>query len=268
MAETQTVLWMRQLDRLRGPDRPRLVVVDPRRTPAAREADVHLPLRPGTNVALLNALLHELVVGGWADLPWLERHTVGFDALAATVAPYTPEAAAEIGGVPADDVRAAARILGEAERLVSFVLQGVYQSHQATAAACQVNNLHLLRGMIGRPGAAVFQMNGQPTAQTPARPAATAARGRASSSSPWAASTARRRRRPRGPRAAGTRACRATAAADRPARPARAACDLLGSCDQRLAPSPSGRGGGAPVRACDSLTLPVPRAEGSQTAAC
>lgn len=182
MAETQTVLWMRQLDRLRGPDRPRLVVVDPRRTPAAREADVHLPLRPGTNVALLNALLHELVVGGWADLPWLERHTVGFDALAATVAPYTPEAAAEIGGVPADDVRAAARILGEAERLVSFVLQGVYQSHQATAAACQVNNLHLLRGMIGRPGAAVFQMNGQPTAQTPARPAATAARGRASSS--------------------------------------------------------------------------------------
>ena len=58
-----------------------------------------------------------------------------------------------------------ARILGYAERLVSTVLQGVYQSNQATAAACGVNNLHLLRGMLGRPGAGVYQMNGQPTAQ-------------------------------------------------------------------------------------------------------
>ena len=67
--------------------------------------------------------------------------------------------------VPARDVREAARIIGTSERLLSTVLQGVYQSHQATAAACQVNNLHLLRGMLGRPGCGVLQMNGQPTAQ-------------------------------------------------------------------------------------------------------
>ena len=54
VAETQTVLWMRMLDRLHGPDRPKLVVVDPRPTPAARAADVWLPIRSGTNVALLN----------------------------------------------------------------------------------------------------------------------------------------------------------------------------------------------------------------------
>src|SRR5436305_1711329 len=60
VAHTQTVLWMRMLDRLKGPARPRLVVVDPRPTPAAREADVWLPIRNGTNVALLNGLLHEL----------------------------------------------------------------------------------------------------------------------------------------------------------------------------------------------------------------
>ena len=59
----------------------------------------------------------------------------------------------------------AAELFGTSDRVVSTVLQGFYQSHQATAAACQVNNLHLLRGMIGRPGCGVLQMNGQPTAQ-------------------------------------------------------------------------------------------------------
>jgi len=68
------------------------------------------------------------------------------------------------GGEPGARRRAAG-LRGGATKLLSTVLQGVYQSHQATAAACQVNNLHLVRGMIGRPGAGVLQMNGQPTAQ-------------------------------------------------------------------------------------------------------
>jgi ferredoxin-nitrate reductase len=165
VAHTQTVLWMRMLDRLKGPARPRLVVVDPRPTPAAREADVWLPIRNGTNVALLNGLLHELIANDWVDGDFVAQHTVGFDALSETVQHYPPERAAEICGVPADAIREAARVLGEAERLVSTVLQGVYQSNQATAAAVQVNNINLVRGMIGRPGCAVFQMNGQPTAQ-------------------------------------------------------------------------------------------------------
>src|SRR5919206_1026966 len=165
VAETQTVLWMRMLDRLHGPDRPRLVVVDPRETPTAREAEVHLPIRSGTNVALLNAIQHELIANGWIDEEFVRQHTVGFAALQKTVGRYPPERAAEICGVSADLIREAARILGTGERLVSTALQGVYQSNQATAAAVQVNNLNLLRGMIGRPGCTVFQMNGQPTAQ-------------------------------------------------------------------------------------------------------
>ncbi|HKG01829.1 MAG TPA: molybdopterin oxidoreductase family protein [Conexibacter sp.] len=165
VAETQTVLWMRMLDRLHGPDRPALLCVDPRSTPVAREADVHLAPRPGTNVALLNGLLHELIHHGWVDEEYVARHTLGFDELAATVVSYTPERVAEICGVPARDVSAAAELLGTCDRLLSTVLQGVYQSNQATGAACQVNNVHLLRGMIGRPGAGVLQMNGQPTAQ-------------------------------------------------------------------------------------------------------
>jgi ferredoxin-nitrate reductase len=165
VAETQTVMWARMLDRLHGPDRPKLVVVDPRLTATAREADVHLPIRVGTNLALLNAIQHELIAGGWIDRDFLRDHTVGFDRLERIVAEYPAERAAEICDVPAEAIRAAARIVGTAERLVSTCLQGVYQSHQATASAVAVNNVHLLRGMIGRPGCTVFQMNGQPTAQ-------------------------------------------------------------------------------------------------------
>jgi anaerobic selenocysteine-containing dehydrogenase len=165
VAETQTVLWMRMLDRRRGPDPPRLLCVDPRPTPVAREADVHLAPRPGTNVALMNAILREVLEQGWIDEAYVEAHTLGLDSLRETVDAWTPERAAEVCAVVAADIRAAAELVGTAERLVSTVLQGFYQSNQATAAAVQVNNLHLLRGMLGRPGAAVFQMNGQPTAQ-------------------------------------------------------------------------------------------------------
>ncbi|MDT0446749.1 molybdopterin oxidoreductase family protein [Streptomyces johnsoniae] len=165
VAETQPVLWMRMLDRLEGADPPRLLCVDPRTTPVARRADVHLAPRPGTNLALLNALLHEIIRTGRVDRRWVDEHTVGFEELRAAVADCTPAWAAGVCDVPAADIAEAARLLGGARRLLSTVLQGFYQSHQATAASVQVNNLNLLLGMIGRPGAGVLQMNGQPTAQ-------------------------------------------------------------------------------------------------------
>jgi ferredoxin-nitrate reductase len=165
VAETQTVLWMRMLDRLEGSHPPKLVVVDPRPTPAAQRADVHLAVENGTNMALMNGLLHEIITNGWYDEEYIAAHTMGFEELRPAVEEYTPEKVAEICGVPASEIRAAARIIGESERLLSTVLQGFYQSMQATAASCQVNNIHLLRGMIGKPGCGVLQMNGQPTAQ-------------------------------------------------------------------------------------------------------
>ncbi|WP_320780697.1 nitrate reductase [Streptomyces sp. CRN 30] len=165
MAETQPVQWMRILDRLQGADPPRLVCVDPRPTPVARAAAVHLPLRGGTNLALLNALLHETIRHDRVDHAYVAAHTVGWDELAARVADCTPKWAEDICDVPAARIEEAAELIGTADALVSTVLQGVYQSHQATAAAVQVNNLHLIRGMLGRPGAGVLQMNGQPTAQ-------------------------------------------------------------------------------------------------------
>jgi anaerobic selenocysteine-containing dehydrogenase len=165
MAETQTVLWMRVLDRLAGPDRPLVVCVDPRETEVARHADVHLAVHPGTNLALMNGLIRELLVNGWIDEDYIAQHTIGFEELRQTVDPWTPEAVAKECGVDAEDVRRAARIFGTSERVLSTVLQGFYQSAQATAAACAVNNLHLLRGKIGTAGNGILQMNGQPTAQ-------------------------------------------------------------------------------------------------------
>src|SRR4029079_12397693 len=144
---------------------PKLIVMDPRPSPAARMADVHLANKPGTNLALLNALLYEVIRNGVIDREFIDLHTVGFAELERIVADCPPDVAAKICDVPAADICRAAELLGTSQRLLSSVLQGVYQSNQATASAVQVNNLHLIRGMIGKPGCGLFQMNGQPTAQ-------------------------------------------------------------------------------------------------------
>jgi anaerobic selenocysteine-containing dehydrogenase len=165
VASQQTVLWMRILDRLAGPSPPKLLVIDPRRTETARRADIHLVPRVGTNVVVLNGLMNLMIRSGQIHRAFLEAHTCGFERLEQTVARYSPEHVEELAQVPAASLRVAAEILGTTPRLVSTILQGVYQSHQASAAAVQVNNLNLLRGMIDKPGCSILQMNGQPTSQ-------------------------------------------------------------------------------------------------------
>jgi ferredoxin-nitrate reductase len=164
-ASQQTVLWMRVLDRLAGPNPPQLVVIDPRTTYTAEKATVHLVPRVGTNIPVMNGLLNLIIDAGHINPEYIEAHTVGFEELKKIVAKWTPERVEQLSGVPAAKLREAAHILGTCQSLVSTALQGVYQSMQATAAAVQVNNLHLLRGLIGRPGSGIYQMNGQPTAQ-------------------------------------------------------------------------------------------------------
>jgi ferredoxin-nitrate reductase len=165
IAATQTVSWMRILDRRRGPFPPKLIVVDPRETDTSKEADIHLRPRLGTNVALLNGLLALVIRNGCIDRGFIDKHTVGFDKLAQCVAEYTPSYVEGVTGVPAAQLEETALVIGTAKRLLCTVLQGLYQSNQATAAACQVNNLVLIRGMVGRKGGGVIQSNGQPTAQ-------------------------------------------------------------------------------------------------------
>ena len=165
IASQQTVLWMRILDRIEGPNPPKLVVIDPRETYTAKRATVHLAPRLGTNVPVLNGLINLIIEAGQINREYIAAHTIGFEALKHTVSKYTPEKVEELSGVPADKLRAAAEILGSCNSLVTSALQGVYQSMQGTAAAVQINNLHLIRGLIGRDGCGIYQMNGQPTAQ-------------------------------------------------------------------------------------------------------
>jgi ferredoxin-nitrate reductase len=165
MASQQTVLWSRILDRLEGPHPPKIIVIDPRKTFTAEKATVHLAPRVGTNVAIMNGLLHLIIQSGNIDHKFISEHTTGFDDLKKVVSKWTPEKTESVTGIPADDLRKAAAILSQSKTLVSTVLQGFYQSMQATAASVQVNNIHLIRGLIGKEGCGIYQMNGQPTAQ-------------------------------------------------------------------------------------------------------
>ncbi|KAA2239353.1 molybdopterin-dependent oxidoreductase [Chitinophaga agrisoli] len=165
IASQQTVLWMRILDRLAGPNPPKVVVIDPRETYTAQKATVHLAPKPGTNIPVMNGLLHLIITAGHINRAYIDAHTVGFEELEKIVTEWPPERVEKLSGVPAAKLREAARILGTTRSLVSTVLQGVYQSMQATAAAVQINNLHLVRGLIGSDGCGIYQMNGQPTAQ-------------------------------------------------------------------------------------------------------
>jgi ferredoxin-nitrate reductase len=165
IASQQTVLWMRILDRLEGPNPPKIIVVDPRETFTAKKATVHLAPKLGTNIPVLNGLLNLIIQSGRIDKEYIQASTVGFEELKEIVSQWSPERVEEVSGVPADKLRAAGEILASTKTLVSTVLQGVYQSMQGTAAGVQVNNLHLIRGLIGKPGCGIYQMNGQPTAQ-------------------------------------------------------------------------------------------------------
>jgi anaerobic selenocysteine-containing dehydrogenase len=128
-------------------------------------ADLHLAPKVGTNMAVLNGLQHLLTAGGYVDRAFVEEHTVGFAELKRVVQGYPPERVEKITGIPAADLCRAAEMIGTSKGLLSTVLQSVYQSNQATASACQVSNINLILGRIGRPGCGILQMNGQPTAQ-------------------------------------------------------------------------------------------------------
>jgi anaerobic selenocysteine-containing dehydrogenase len=154
VAEVQTVLWERMLA-AKQQNGGRIIVVDPRKSPTVRQgADLHLQIRIGTNVALMNGLIHLLIANGRVDRAFVADHTVGYDALEEVVREYLPDRVADICGIPRAALEQAAEWIGTTERMVSTVLQGFYQAVEATAASSLVNTVHLLRGAIGRPGPA------------------------------------------------------------------------------------------------------------------
>ncbi|MDB6036100.1 MAG: Assimilatory ferredoxin--nitrate reductase 1, partial [Verrucomicrobiales bacterium] len=166
VAEAQTVLWERMLAAKRR-NQGRIIVADSRKSPTVRQgADLHLQVKLGTNVALMNGLIYLLIKGGWIKREFIDAYTVGYENLEAAVRPYPPERVAEICGIAPADLETAAQWIGTAERMVSTTLQGFYQSVEATASCSLVNSVHLLRGAIGKPGAGPLLMAGQPSAMS------------------------------------------------------------------------------------------------------
>jgi ferredoxin-nitrate reductase len=164
-ADCHPVLYQRIVRRKRGaPEAVKVVVVDPRRTRTAEIADLHLPIRPGSDVALLNGILHLLIREGRIDSGFIESATTGFEAVARAVAAYDPERVARLCGVPPALVIEAARIVGGARALLTLWSMGVNQSTLGVAKAQAILNLHLATGQIGRPGSGPFSLTGQPNA--------------------------------------------------------------------------------------------------------
>ena len=140
------------------------IVVDPRRTETAREADLHLPILPGSDIALYNAMLHVMLWEGWVNPAYIAEHTEGFEALKETVREYTPAFAADICGVAAADIVQAAKWFATSGATLSLYCQGLNQSAHGTHNNAALINLHLATGHIGKPGAGPFSLTGQPNA--------------------------------------------------------------------------------------------------------
>ncbi len=141
----------------------KMIVVDPRATDTAKSADLHLPILPGTDVMLYNAMLHIMLWEGWCDMDYIANHTNGFDALKKQVRHCTPEQAAKVCGIPAADIVDAARWFAQGPTL-SLYCQGLNQSSHGSDKNSALINLHLATGQIGKPGAAPFSLTGQPNA--------------------------------------------------------------------------------------------------------
>jgi NADPH-dependent sulfite reductase flavoprotein alpha-component len=162
MADCHPILFLRMADRLK--QGAKLIVVDPRRTATADRADLYLPIRPGTDLALLNGLLHLLIADGAIDGAFIEAHTEGWAAMPDFLAEYAPDRVAEITGLPENDIRTAATWIAEAGEWMTLWTMGLNQSTQGTWHTNAICNLHLATGAICRPGSGPFSLTGQPNA--------------------------------------------------------------------------------------------------------
>lgn len=143
----------------------KLIVVDPRDIRLAARADIHLKLRPGTNVAFSNGMCHIMIKEGLIDRAFIESRTEGFDEFAAMVADYTPERVAEICHIDADDLIAAARLYATARQAPIIYCLGVTEHSTGTEGVMSMSNMALLCGKLGRPGCGVNPLRGQNNVQ-------------------------------------------------------------------------------------------------------
>ena len=139
----------------------KLVVVDPRVSKTARMADLHLPIKPRTDIALLNGIAHILIRSGLVDKDYVEAHTSGYDALEEHLQKYTTERVAQVTGLSEETLYRTALLYGRAEAPFIGWTMGVNHSTQGAETVNAINNLALLTGNVGKAGASPFSITGQ-----------------------------------------------------------------------------------------------------------
>jgi len=162
MADCHPILFLRMMDRVKAG--AKLIVVDPRRSATADKANLFLPIKPGTDLALLNGLLHLLVKNGHTDPEFIAAFTDGWEVMPAFLEDYSPQRVAGITGLAEADIRQAADWIGQAAEWMSCWTMGLNQSTHGTWNTNALCNLHLATGAICRPGSGPFSLTGQPNA--------------------------------------------------------------------------------------------------------
>jgi len=143
----------------------KLLVIDPRSIQISKKAALHLRQKPGSDVAWINGLMHVIINEGLADEAFVSQRTEGYDQLKALVAGYTPEKVEEISGIPADDLREAARIYAQAERGTIVYAMGITQHTTGHDNVRSLANLAMLTGNVGRESTGVNPLRGQNNVQ-------------------------------------------------------------------------------------------------------
>ena len=143
----------------------KLIVVDPRMTPITRNADLFLPVRPGTDLALFLAMLHVIVRDGLAAEAYIAAHTIGWDAVRDSARDWTPERAAKITGVPPDNIVKAAQWIGGTDRAMGIHARGIEHHSKGVENCLAMINLFLATGNMGREGAGCMMITGQGNGQ-------------------------------------------------------------------------------------------------------
>ena len=157
IADNHPILWQR----LEANPSKTLIVADPRVTKTAMLADVHLPVKPRSDLALINGIIHILIESDLIDHAYIDEHTEGFDALYESVREYTPQKVADITGLPVELIYRTASLYGNARAGFIGWTMGVNHSSKGTETVNAINNLALITGNIGRTGAAPFSITGQ-----------------------------------------------------------------------------------------------------------
>jgi formate dehydrogenase major subunit len=143
----------------------KLILMDPRGYALTRHADHFLQFKPGTDVALLNAMMYTIVEEGLVDDQYITSYTEGYDALRDSLADFTPEKMAKVCNIDADTIRTVARTYATSERSIVFWGMGISQSVHGTDNARCLISLALMTGQIGRPGTGLHPLRGQNNVQ-------------------------------------------------------------------------------------------------------